>query len=76
MYLNLYIIITCNAMQKLLSEDLGMKKKVPIWKKDIWPSNSPDLNPMDYSIWSILERKVCSTRYNSLESLKEALVKE
>jgi hypothetical protein len=43
--------------------------------KDIWPSNSPDLNPMDYSIWSILERKVCSTRHNSLESLKEALQK-
>jgi hypothetical protein len=25
-----------------------------VWKKYIWPSNSPDLNPMDYSIWSIL----------------------
>ena len=30
---------------------------------------------MDYSIWSILERKVCSIRHNSLESLKEALLK-
>ena len=44
-----------------------------IWEKDIWPSYSPDLNPMDYSVWSILEKKVCSTRKNSLESLKEGL---
>jgi inhibitor of nuclear factor kappa-B kinase subunit alpha len=44
-----------------------------IWEKDIWPSYSPDLNPMDYSVWSILEKKVCSTRQNSLESLKEGL---
>ena len=35
-----------------------------IWKKGIWPSNSPDLNPMDYSIWSILEREVFSTIHN------------
>ena len=24
------------------------------WDKDVWPSNSPDLNPLDFSIWSIL----------------------
>ncbi|VDO37373.1 unnamed protein product [Haemonchus placei] len=25
-----------------------------------WPSNSRDLNPVDYSVWSISESKVCS----------------
>ena len=25
---------------------------------DLWPPNSPDLNPVDYSIWSILQEKV------------------
>ena len=39
-----------------------IKRKIPsfITKKD-WPARSPDLNPLDYSIWSILENKVCST---------------
>jgi len=24
----------------------------------LWPPNSPDLNPVDYSVWSILQEKV------------------
>src|SRR6218665_3509390 len=28
----------------------------------LWPSNSPDLNPFDYSIWSVLQEKVLKTR--------------
>ncbi|VDL67017.1 unnamed protein product [Nippostrongylus brasiliensis] len=30
---------------------------------------------MDYSVWAILERKVCSTRHPNSDSLKEALLK-
>lgn len=40
-----------------------------------WPSNSPDLNPLDYSIWSILEAKISSSRYKNLDGLKAALLK-
>ncbi|KZC13878.1 hypothetical protein WN55_06214, partial [Dufourea novaeangliae] len=43
------------------------------WGKDVWPSNSPDLNPMDYSVWSILEQKNSRTRYKSANDLKVAL---
>ncbi|HEX4849959.1 MAG TPA: helix-turn-helix domain-containing protein, partial [Puia sp.] len=38
-----------------------------------WPSNSPDLNPLDYSIWSILKQKVCAKRHRSIDSLKATL---
>ena len=41
-----------------------------------WPSNSPDLNPMDYSIWGILESKACSSQHTSLQSLKSNLIAE
>lgn len=41
-----------------------------------WPPYSPDLNPMDYSIWSILETKVCAKPHKSLESLKRSLLSE
>lgn len=46
-----------------------------VWDKTVWPANSPDLNPMDYSVWSIFEKKVCSKRHSSVESLKRSLKK-
>lgn len=39
-----------------------------------WPPYSPDLNPLDYSIWSILESKVCATKHTTVESLKRHLL--
>lgn len=41
-----------------------------------WPPYSPDLNPMDFSVWSILEARACATPHKSLESLKQALLRE
>jgi len=41
-----------------------------------WPPYSPDLNPMDFSIWSILESKVSTKKYESVDALKSALVRE
>jgi len=41
-----------------------------------WPPYSPDLNPMDYSIWSILESRACAKPHKSLESLKRSLRRE
>ena len=41
--------------------------------KQIWTPSSPDINPMDFAIWSILERGV-STRYQpTLDSLKAVI---
>ena len=38
-----------------------------------WPPYSPDLNPMDYSIWSILEGRACAKPHKNLEALKQPL---
>jgi hypothetical protein len=60
-------------------------KEVQQWCKDHfpgfiaseeWPPYSPDLNPMDYSIWSILETRACATPHKNLESLRHALEQE
>ena len=40
------------------------------------PPYSPDLNPMDYSIWSILETKACAKTQTNIESLKASLKRE
>ena len=44
--------------------------------KEGWPSRSPDLNPLDFPVWSILESKACRTSHDSLENLKAKLQRE
>ncbi|KAI6653150.1 Transposase [Oopsacas minuta] len=54
-----------------------MKHNTPNFiHKDVWPPYSPDLNPMDYSVWSILENKACSVSHNTVSSLKISLCRE
>ena len=43
--------------------------------RDAWPPNSPDLNPLDDSIWSILEQKASAKTHKTVEFLKRALIK-
>ena len=45
------------------------------WGKEIWCSNSPDLNLMEYAVWSILEKKACAKNYATVDSLKQGLLK-
>ena len=42
--------------------------------KDDWPSNSPDLNPLDYSIWSILQAQMNAEAHDSVDSLKQYIM--
>ena len=42
--------------------------------KNMWPPSSPDINPMDFAIWSILESDVSKISYSSVAALKKALV--
>jgi transposase len=45
------------------------------WPKDLWPPSSPDLNPLDYSIWSVVEAKACKTSHPSVDALKASIVR-
>ncbi|KAI6646850.1 hypothetical protein LOD99_9119 [Oopsacas minuta] len=54
-----------------------LKENIPDFiPKDEWPPYSPDLNPMDYSIWSISETKACAKAHTNVESLKVSLRRE
>jgi hypothetical protein len=46
------------------------------WPPELWPPFSPDLNPLDYSIWSVLEIKVQATPHQNLAALQAAIRKE
>ena len=45
------------------------------WGKELWPVSSPDLNPMDFSVWWLLERMISGQSYNSVDALKSVLLK-
>lgn len=42
---------------------------------EMWPPFSPDLNPVDYSVWGIMEQMVYEggQQFNSIQELKERL---
>ena len=41
---------------------------------EMWPPNSPDLNPVDYSIWSIMDQRVYQNRIQNTGELRQRLV--
>lgn len=41
-----------------------------------WPTKSHNVNPLDFSIWRILESKVDTKKYQSVDDLKQALQHE
>jgi len=36
---------------------------------DLWPPNSPDLNPVDYKIWGIVQQRVYQSRVHDVDQL-------
>jgi len=41
---------------------------------EMWPPNSPDLNPVDYSLWSVIEQRVYQSRINNVDELRQRLI--
>src|SRR6218665_936440 len=42
----------------------------------LWPPNSPDLNPVDHSIWSVLQEKVYQSTTANVSELDMRLINE
>ena len=40
----------------------------------MWPPNSPDLNPVDYVIWSVMQERVYQTRVHDIDELRQRLI--
>jgi transposase len=41
---------------------------------EMWPPNSPDLNPVDYRIWVVMQQRVYQKKRNTVDELKQRLV--
>ena len=52
---------------------LLQKAKIKFWPKDVWLSNSPDLNPLGYYFWERIVGKACLKPHNSIITLKKSV---
>lgn len=64
---------TSKATQSFLQQRLGSKG---FWSKAMWPPNSPNLNPLDYHVWTRVEAKACAKGHPNITSLKALVDKE
>ena len=42
---------------------------------NIWPPSSPDLNPLDYYVWSVVELETNKHPHSTPESLRAAITR-
>ena len=55
---------TAKTVQKWLDETLNF------WPKEIWPSSSPDLNPLDFSMWAYVQVMAYKSQHPNLNALR------
>ena len=39
-----------------------------------WPPNSPDLNPVDYKVWSVMQEKVYKKQIKDIDELRARIL--
>lgn len=61
---------TSKRTQEWLASNLAA-----FWAKDMWPPQSPDLNPLDYSIWANVEDSACKKPHSSVAALQKSIKK-
>ena len=59
-----------------LTQQWFRDQKIDFISKLKWPPSSPDLNPIYYCVWSILEEKACSNSHANIRSLQASLQRE
>ncbi len=50
-----------------------LKENINFWPKDVWPPSSPDLNPLDFSLWVYVQSKACDHQHPNIGNLKSAV---
>jgi hypothetical protein len=57
-----------HLVQICLDDNMGIFRS-----NDFWPPNSPDLNPLDYYICSVVRRDTNKSRHPNIASLQKAI---
>jgi len=51
--------------------ELLEKEVLDFISPSLWPPNSPDLNPVDYKIWSLIQERVYQQPISNIDELRE-----
>jgi hypothetical protein len=62
---------TASSTQKFLESNMAAQ-----WSKMVWPSYLPDLNPLDYGIWVVLQAKVNAFSHKNKSTLTHSIRQE
>jgi len=57
-----------NAPAYCARQTVGLLRRETFIAADIWPPNSPDLNPVDYRIWEVVQERVSKRQYSMWQS--------
>ena len=49
-----------------------LRKETPA--SNLWPPNSPDISPVDYEIWALMQHRVYYRQIHSVDELKRWLI--
>ena len=60
------------ASTHMANKQAFLKKKFDFWPKSMWPPQSLDLNPQDYSVWWQVKSSAC-TQSQNVEELKACI---
>ena len=76
---NLFIIIATDVHNKLTLKTTIITSTLSSATPDfiphtLWPPNSPDLNPVDYKIWSAMEERVYWSKVRDVEDLRGCIL--
>ena len=54
-----------------------LKRETPDFiPPSLWPPNSPDLNPVDYKIWGLVQQRVYTRKIQNVEELRQRIIEE
>ncbi len=64
---------SCQTSKKTQAYILQCVGSGGFWSKVLWPPNFPNLNPLDFHIWSTAERVACAHHHSSVANLEKSV---
>ena len=57
------------------SKSFNVRRETPDFiSPDQWSPNSPDMNPVDYKIWAVMQQRIYEKRVNDVDEVCERLL--
>ena len=73
---DMYVFVQDSALAHRAREMIELlRRQTPDFiGPDLWPPNSPDLNPVDIKIWGVMQKRVYRTPIRDVAELKQRLI--